>query len=253
MSYKEAIAELQAEFDALTDWEDRYAHIIDMGKKLEPYPNEHKTDAYKIKGCTSMAWLFPHFDGERLQFTADSDAIIVKGLMALVLRVYGNCTPGEILDIQPTFIGDLGLEAHLSPSRANGLVAFIKQISLYALAYNGKEEQMQRAREQRSDQDEELRNGVIDALHTVFDPEIPVDVYELGLIYGVTIQPGQKVHILMTLTTPNCPSGAIIPQDVDQAVRNVPGVKDVEVELTFDPPWDKSKMSEAALFSIGLF
>jgi len=98
-----------------------------------------------------------------------------------------------------------------------------------------------------------LRDRVIEALHTVYDPEIPVDIYELGLIYEVRTALDGGVLIVMTLTTPNCPSAQTLPQDVERAARSVDGVTNVVVQLTFDPPWDKTMMSEAALFSMGLF
>lgn len=98
-----------------------------------------------------------------------------------------------------------------------------------------------------------LRDHVIEAIKTVFDPEIPINIYELGLIYEVRVEEHSRVHILMTLTTPNCPSAQSLPREVEQAARGVDGVDSVELELTFDPPWDKTMMSEAALFSIGLY
>ncbi len=100
---------------------------------------------------------------------------------------------------------------------------------------------------------ESLRDRIITALKTVYDPEIPIDIYELGLIYEVRVNADQTAHVLMTLTTPNCPSAQTLPGDVERAVRNVEGVKDLVVEITFDPPWDKTMMSEAALFSMGLY
>ncbi|MEY2718671.1 MAG: hypothetical protein RLZZ273_37 [Bacteroidota bacterium] len=98
-----------------------------------------------------------------------------------------------------------------------------------------------------------LRDRVIAAIRTVYDPEIPVDIYELGLIYEVRIADGTSVHIVMTLTTPNCPSAQSLPAEVERVSREVEGVTSVTLELTFDPPWDKTMMSEAALFSIGLY
>jgi FeS assembly SUF system protein len=93
---------------------------------------------------------------------------------------------------------------------------------------------------------------VVAALHTCHDPEIPVDIYELGLIYGVTVAPDGAVDVRMTLTAPSCPAAQELPADVEQAVRAVPGVTDVRVEIVFDPPWDSSRMSEAARLQLGL-
>lgn len=101
--------------------------------------------------------------------------------------------------------------------------------------------------------DAHLRDKVIEALQTIYDPEIPINIYELGLIYEVRVVDGTVVHVLMTLTTPNCPSAQSLPAEVEQKARAVEGVTDVTVQITFDPPWDKTMMSEAALFQIGLF
>jgi FeS assembly SUF system protein len=93
---------------------------------------------------------------------------------------------------------------------------------------------------------------VVAALRTCYDPEIPVDIYELGLIYGVTVAPEGAVHVCMTLTSPNCPAAQKLPADVEQKVREVPGVTDTQVEVVFDPPWDSCKMSDAAKLQLGL-
>lgn len=102
-------------------------------------------------------------------------------------------------------------------------------------------------------QEPNLRDQVIEAIHTVFDPEIPIDIYELGLIYEVRVENGSDVTVVMTLTTPNCPSAQTLPAEVKSVASQVEGVKDVKIEITFDPPWDRTMMSEAALFSIGMF
>ena len=99
----------------------------------------------------------------------------------------------------------------------------------------------------------ELRDKIIEAMHTVYDPELPMDIYELGLIYEVRTADDGGVLITMTLTTPNCPAAQSLPADVEKAARAVEGVTDVKVQITFDPPWDKTMMSEAALFQMGLF
>jgi FeS assembly SUF system protein len=97
-----------------------------------------------------------------------------------------------------------------------------------------------------------LQDRVIAALKTVYDPEMPVNIYELGLIYGLTVQPGGEVEIRMTLTAPNCPVAGTLPGDVERAVRAVPGVSGVKLELTFEPPWSKDRMSEAAKLALGI-
>lgn len=98
----------------------------------------------------------------------------------------------------------------------------------------------------------EIKNEVINVLQTVYDPEIPVNIYELGLIYEVEVSPDNKVKVLMTLTTPNCPAAEFLPSEVQQKVASVEGVKDVDLRITFDPPWDQSMMSEAAKLELGL-
>jgi FeS assembly SUF system protein len=97
-----------------------------------------------------------------------------------------------------------------------------------------------------------IERDVVVALHGCHDPEIPVDIYELGLIYGVTVSPEGAVHVRMTLTAPNCPAAQQLPADVEQAVRAVPGVTDARVEVVFDPPWDRCRMSEAARLQLGI-
>jgi FeS assembly SUF system protein len=97
----------------------------------------------------------------------------------------------------------------------------------------------------------ELREKVIQALRTVFDPEIPVNIYELGLVYDLKIEPEGQAHVQMTLTAPNCPVAGILPKQVEQAVRSVPGITDVRLELVWDPPWNRNMMSDAAKLQLG--
>jgi cysteine desulfuration protein SufE len=135
-------ARLVAEFEALPDWEARYKRIIDYARTLAPLADEHRVDENKVRGCSSTVWLHASYDksneGGRVAFAADSDAVLVRGLIALLLRVYSRHTPGEILAAPPEFIEELGLNAHLSPNRANGLSAMVKQIKAYALAFRAR-------------------------------------------------------------------------------------------------------------------
>lgn len=123
-------------FSNLSSWEDRYRKIIEMGKDLSPLNEAYRTDDLKVRGCQSQVWLHAEkrADG-RLYFTADSDALIVKGLVAILLMAYSEKTPEEILEFKSDFVKELGLDTHLSPSRANGLFAMIRQIQYYALAF----------------------------------------------------------------------------------------------------------------------
>lgn len=102
-------------------------------------------------------------------------------------------------------------------------------------------------------QNPQLYNQIVKAIKTVFDPEIPVDIWELGLIYDIQITAGNEVVVLMTLTAPNCPEAGGLPSEVEEAIKNVPDVRDAKVFLTFDPPWDRSRMSDIARFELGLF
>jgi cysteine desulfuration protein SufE len=123
------------EFKKYSDWEDRYKHLITLGKNLPIMDESHKTESNKIKGCQSQVWLHAELSGDKIIFSADSDASIVKGIIALLVQVYSGCTPDEILLIKPTFLEEIGLKEHLSMSRANGLTAMVKQISFYAMAF----------------------------------------------------------------------------------------------------------------------
>lgn len=124
------------DFSKLLSWEEKYLKIISLGKELAPMPDELKIDDLKVKGCQSQVWLHARLDqNKNIFFQADSDALIVKGLVALLLKVYSGRTPKEILATQPYFIQSLGLGSNLSPSRANGLHAMVKQIQYYALAF----------------------------------------------------------------------------------------------------------------------
>lgn len=134
--------EIIEEFSDLDDWMDRYAYIIDLGNTLSPISEEYKTPEYLIEGCQSRAWLRADLDENgRIHYTADSDAIIVKGIISLLLKVLNDHTPQEILDADLYFIDKIGLSEHLSPTRSNGLTALVKQMKLYAIAYKAKQEQ----------------------------------------------------------------------------------------------------------------
>lgn len=128
--------EITEEFDGLTDWMDRYAYIIDLGNTLPALPEEKKTPGNLIEGCQSRVWLNASLNPEgKVEFTADSDAIIVKGIISMLIDVLSGHTPQEILDSDLYFIDRIGLSEHLSPTRSNGLLAMVKQMRLYALAF----------------------------------------------------------------------------------------------------------------------
>ena len=140
----ETINELQdeviEEFGDFDDWMDKYQLLIDLGGEQEPLPEEYKTDANLIDGCQSRVWLQADYADGILTFRAESDALIVKGIVALLVRVLSGHTPQEILDADLYFIDRIGLKEHLSPTRSNGLLAMLKQMKMYALAFKAKEE-----------------------------------------------------------------------------------------------------------------
>ena len=130
--------EIIEEFTGFDDWLDRYQLLIDLGNEQEPLPEEYKTDNNLIEGCQSRVWLQAGVVDGKIIFRAESDALIVKGIVALLIKVYSGHTPDEILAAEPYFVEAIGLKEHLSPTRSNGLVAMIKQMRLYALAFKTK-------------------------------------------------------------------------------------------------------------------
>ena len=127
--------EIIEEFSFFDDWMQRYEHMIELGKTLPLIEPEHKTENNIIKGCQSKVWVHAELEDDKLIFTADSDAIITKGIIALLIRVFSNQKPSDILAAQTDFIDQIGLKDHLSPTRANGLLSMIKQMKLYAVAF----------------------------------------------------------------------------------------------------------------------
>lgn len=135
MTINEIQQEIIEEFNDFEDWMDKYQMLIDLGNELEPLDDKYKTDDNLIDGCQSRVWVQCDYVDGLIQLRAESDALIVKGIIALLIRVLGGHTPKEIIDSDLHFIDEIGLREHLSPTRANGLLAMIKQIRLYALAY----------------------------------------------------------------------------------------------------------------------
>jgi cysteine desulfuration protein SufE len=127
--------EIIEEFALFEDWMQRYEHMIDLGKSLPLIAEEYKTEDNIIKGCQSKVWVHAELKDRCIHFTADSDAIITKGIIAILIRVFSNQPPKAIIEANTDFIDQIGLKEHLSPTRANGLVAMIKQIKMYAVAY----------------------------------------------------------------------------------------------------------------------
>ena len=141
MTIQEAEQEIIEEFNDYDDWMDKYQLLIDLGNEQEPLDEKYKTESNLIDGCQSRVWLQADYEDGKIHFQAESDALIVKGIVSLLLRVFSDRTPDEILNADLRFIEEIGLKEHLSPTRSNGLVAMIKQIRLYAMAFKAKEEQ----------------------------------------------------------------------------------------------------------------
>ncbi|WP_299764141.1 SufE family protein [uncultured Dokdonia sp.] len=132
---KEIQEEIIDEFSMFDDWMQRYEYMIDLGKSLPLIDEQYKTDDYIIKGCQSKVWVHADMEDGTIHFTADSDAIITKGIIAILIRAFSGQAPQDIIDADTAFIDEIGLKEHLSPTRANGLVSMIKQLKLYAIAY----------------------------------------------------------------------------------------------------------------------
>jgi cysteine desulfuration protein SufE len=130
--------EIIEEFSGFDDWMDKYQLLIDLGNEQEPLDEKYKTEQNLIDGCQSRVWLQADLVDGKIHFSAESDALIVKGIVALLIRVLSDQTPQDILDADLYFIEQIGLKEHLSPTRSNGLLAMVKQIKMYALAYNEK-------------------------------------------------------------------------------------------------------------------
>ncbi|WP_417290551.1 SufE family protein [Corallibacter sp.] len=135
MTIQEIQNEIIDEFSMFDDWEERYQYMIDLGKTLPLIDAQYKTDDFIIKGCQSKVWVHANLETDKVVFTADSDAIITKGIIAILIRVFSNQHPKNIIEANTDFIDEIGLKEHLSPTRANGLVSMIKQLKMYAVAY----------------------------------------------------------------------------------------------------------------------
>ena len=264
---KQAVIE---EFSMYDEWLDKYEYLIELGKALEAYPEEEKTEDKLIKGCQSRVWLDYELKDGKLFFRADSDAIITKGIISLLISVYSGRTPAEIAADDFGFVDQIGLKENLSPTRANGLVSMIETIKNAAreaavIPSEAKESPDSHVGQRPPQNDnaevltaedvaalQPLYADVILALKQVYDPEIPVNIYDLGLIYELNIDKDRKVSIVMTFTAPNCPMADEVMHEVEDSVKRVPGVTGCSSELTFEPVWDRSMLSEEARVDLGL-
>ena len=271
MSLEEKKQAVIEEFSMYDEWLDKYEYLIELGKALEAYPEEKKTEEKLIKGCQSRVWLDYELKDGKLYFRADSDAIITKGIISLLISVYSGRTPAEIAADDFGFIDQIGLKENLSPTRANGLVSMIDTIKWVANDTAAKEQMADQvghddvvipgstgnlSENVLTAEDvaalQPLYADVILALKQVYDPEIPVNIYDLGLIYELNIDKDRKVSIVMTFTAPNCPMADEVMHEVEDSVKRVPGVTGCSIELTFEPVWDRSMLSEEARVDLGL-
>ena len=143
MQSNEIAKQVEEEFMQYDDWMDKYNHLIEMGKDLPLIDEQHKTKQNLISGCQSRVWLHAKYEEGRIYFSADSDAVITKGIVAMLVRVFSGQKPEDIINADTSFIENTGLKDHLSPTRSNGLVSMVKQMKLYALAFKTKEQQNQ--------------------------------------------------------------------------------------------------------------
>ena len=255
ISLEEAKKAVIDDFSMYDEWLDKYEYLIDLGKNLEAYPESEKTEDKLIKGCQSRVWLNSKIEDGKLFFQADSDAIITKGIISLLIGVYSGRTPEEIAGDDFGFINEIGLKENLSPTRANGLVSMIETIKAVALE-NSKASKGEESEEILTAEDAKelapLYDNVILAIKQVYDPEIPVNVYDLGLIYELVINKKHEAYIKMTFTAPTCPMADEVLAEVKKSVADVPGITACNVELTFDPPWDQSMLSDEAKIELGM-
>ena len=251
----ETAQEVVDEFALFDDWLGKYEYLIELGRSLPDLDDEFKIDHFKIRGCQSQVWIRPELREGLIHFAGDSDALITKGLVALLLRVLSGHPPMEVAEADLSFLDEIGMAEHLSPTRKNGLASMVKQLKLYAVALaEGREASESQPVSETNGQTtskEDLEAEVVEVLKTIYDPEIPLNIYDLGLIYEVRIHDDRSVFVKMTLTAPNCPVADILPQQVENAVASIPGVRDARVQLTFDPPFSIEMMSEEARLTLG--
>ncbi len=269
------LEELHENFELLGDWEQRFTYLLDLGRKVPKMDKPDLIEANRVHGCQSQVWLKMDIEpadnggSPRVRFVANSDAHIVNGLIAILMVMYNGKPAQEILaaDAVATF-KQLELEEHLSPTRRNGLHAMVNRIrelagkalseqfsgaATAAPADNGKD-QSPAPVEPTGDGPGDIKEKVYEALKKVYDPEIPVNIYELGLIYDVHVSDdGKRVSVTMTLTTPNCPEAQTLPQTVENYVAAIDEVEEVNVHITWEPMWHRDMMSEEAKLELGLF
>ena len=263
MTLEEKKQQIVEDFSMYDEWLDKYEFLIEQGKNLDVFPEESKTEDKLIKGCQSRVWLDCEKKDGKLFFKADSDAIITKGIISLLIYVYSGRTPEEIANDDFGFLDQIGLKENLSPTRAGGLAAMVETIKLKAVeamaeASAGAPEQPQAAPEPEvlsADDVKELAplyENVVLALKQVYDPEIPVNIYDLGLIYEININKEHRVYIRMTFTAPNCPMADMVISEAKTSVEDVPGVSGCDIDLVFEPAWNTTMMTDEARVALNM-
>ena len=233
------------DFSQFTDWSDKYEYLIDLGKSLAPLDPQYKTDLHLVKGCQSKVWLHASEKDGKIYLHADSDAVITKGIIALLIKVLNGQRAVDVEKADLHFIDAIGLKAHLSPTRSNGLTSMVHHIKSYARQLGEKKE--------TTNVPEDYRDIMVREIKEIYDPEIPVDIWELGLIYTLDIDDEGKVNITMTLTSPACPVAGSLPLEVQERLLRLPFVNDVELKLVWDPAWNKERMSDEAKMALDMF
>jgi len=235
------------EFAQFSDWSDRYEYLIDLGKALPPLNDAYKTDPHLVKGCQSRVWLHAEAREGKLLLSADSDTVITKGIVALLIRVLNGQRLTEVEYADFEFLETIGLKSHLSPTRSNGLVSMISHIKSYAKHLANDDLKIP------DDSSDTHQKDMINQIKQIYDPEIPVDIWELGLIYDLHLDPSGKATVKMTLTSPACPVAGSLPTEVQERLLELPFVNDVELSLVWDPPWSKERMSDEARMALDMF
>ena len=257
MTHQEKKQQVIEDFSMYDEWLDKYEYLIEQGKNLEVFPEASKTEDKLIKGCQSRVWLDCELKDGKLWFKADSDAIITKGIISLLIDVYSGRTPQEIASDDFAFLDQIGLKENLSPTSAGGLASMVETIKQKAA-------EAEEAGEPQAAQDADvlsaadvkelapLYENVVLALKQVYDPEIPVNIYDLGLIYEININKEHKAYIRMTFTAPNCPMADMVISEAKTCVEDVPGITGCEIELVFEPAWNTSMMTDEARVTLNM-
>jgi len=282
---------LHNELELFDDVMDKYEYIIELGKQLLPLQDKYKTMLFKVQGCQSQIWLHPYVEEGKIYFEAGGDALIAKGLVDILIRIYSGHSAKEILETDTAELKELHLSEIISSGRQNGIASMIKRIYAFAketsasqtttasfteetsasqtaTASFAKETSASQtatasfAKETSASQtatasfDEELiRKKIISGLEQIYDPEIPVNIYTLGLIYKIDIILfKEKVccYIEMTLTSPACPVAESLVEQVYNVSYLIEEIDEMNVELVFEPPWSPDKIPYEAKLELGL-